>query len=241
MEAFKKILKNRRTLVFMDFEGTQFSHEIIAIGLVKTTCDENGIINGPYQTYKRYVKSYGPIGKIVTRITSITPEIIKNEGVTLEQALDEIKIFLGDEYENTAFIAFGSNDVKMIIDSIKLSKPSNDYVGLEMCKHSIDFLAFLSQFIKDDKGNNYSLVNYLKLYDKDPYGTSHDPLNDAIDLMNLYQVFMNEKEIRAREYINVIKKQKVFPSPIKKIINKLLNDEVVTPEDFKKEIAKYVE
>ena len=122
MEAFKKILKNRRTLVFMDFEGTQFSHEIIAIGLVKTTCDENGIINGPYQTYKRYVKSYGPIGKIVTRITSITPEIIKNEGVTLEQALDEIKIFLGDEYENTAFIAFGSNDVKMIIDSIKLSK-----------------------------------------------------------------------------------------------------------------------
>jgi DNA polymerase III epsilon subunit-like protein len=241
MEAFKKILKNRRTLVFMDFEGTQFSHEIIAIGLVKTTCDENGIINGPYQTYKRYVKSYGPIGKIVTRITSITPEIIKNEGVTLEQALDEIKIFLGDEYENTAFIAFGSNDVKMIIDSIKLSKPSNDYVGLEMCKHSIDFLAFLSQFIKDDKGNNYSLVNYLKLYDKEPYGTSHDPLNDAIDLMNLYQVFMNEKEIRAREYINVIKKQKIFPSPIKKIINKLLNDEVVTPEDFKKEIAKYVE
>lgn len=241
MEAFKKILKNRRTLVFMDFEGTQFSHEIIAIGLVKTTCDENGIINGPYQTYKRYVKSYGPIGKIVTRITSITPEIIKNEGVTLEQALDEIKIFLDDEYENTAFIAFGSNDVKMIIDSIKLSKPSNDYVGLEMCKHSIDFLAFLSQFIKDDKGNNYSLVNYLKLYDKEPYGTSHDPLNDAIDLMNLYQVFMNEKEIRAREYINVIKKQKVFPSPIKKIINKLLNDEVVTPEDFKKEIAKYVE
>ena len=165
----------------------------------------------------------------------------KNEGVTLEQALDEIKIFLGDEYENTAFIAFGSNDVKMIIDSIKLSKPSNDYVGLEMCKHSIDFLAFLSQFIKDDKGNNYSLVNYLKLYDKEPYGTSHDPLNDAIDLMNLYQVFMNEKEIRAREYTNVIKKQKIFPSPIKKIINKLLNDEVVTPEDFKKEIAKYVE
>ena len=241
MEAFKKILRNRHTLVFMDFEGTQFSHEIIAIGLVKTTCDDNGIINGPYQTYKRYVKSYGPIGKIVTRITSITPEILKNEGVTLETALDEIKIFLGDNYEDTAFIAFGSNDVKMIIDSIKLSKPNNDYVGLEMCKHSIDFLAFLSQFIKDDKGNNYSLVNYLKLYNKEPYGTSHDPLNDAIDLMHLYQEFMSEKEIRVNEYINVIKKQKIFPSPIKKIINKLLNDEVVTPEDFKKEIAKYVE
>ena len=146
MEAFKKLLKNRHTLVFMDFEGTQFSHEIIAIGLVKTTCDDNGIINGPYQTYKRYVKSYGPIGKIVTRITSITPEILKNEGVTLEEALDEIKIFLDDNHNDTAFIAFGSNDVKMIVDSIRYSKPSNDYVGYQMCKNSIDFLAFLSQF-----------------------------------------------------------------------------------------------
>ena len=241
MEAFKKILKNRHTLVFMDFEGTQFSHEIIAIGLCKTHCDDNGMIDGDYQTYKRYVKSYGPIGKIVNHMTNITPEILKEEGVTFETALQEIREFVGDDINDTAFIAFGSNDVKMIIDSLKYSKPTNDHIGLDICKHSIDFLAFLSQFIKDDKGNNYSLVNYLKLYNKEPFGQSHDPLNDAIDLMNLYKEFMDNKEIRSREYINVIKKQKIYPTPIKRIINKLLNNECVTPEDFKKEIDKYIE
>ena len=52
---------------------------------------------------------------------------------------------------------------------------------------------------------------------------------------------MDKKEIRSREYINVIKKQKIYPTPIKRIINKLLNNECVTPEDFKKEIDKYIE
>ena len=107
MEAFKKILKNRHTLVFMDFEGTQFSHEIIAIGLCKTHCDDNGMIDGDYQTYKRYVKSYGPIGKIVNHMTNITPEILKEEGVTFETALQEIREFVGDDINDTAFIAFG--------------------------------------------------------------------------------------------------------------------------------------
>ena len=42
MEAFKKLIKNKRTLVFLDLEGTQFSHEIIAIGAVKCKIDEKG-------------------------------------------------------------------------------------------------------------------------------------------------------------------------------------------------------
>ena len=42
MEAFNKLIKNKKTLVFLDLEGTQFSHEIIAIGAVKCKIDENG-------------------------------------------------------------------------------------------------------------------------------------------------------------------------------------------------------
>lgn len=241
MEAFKKLLGNRHTLIFMDFEGSQFSHEIIAIGCSKVTCDDNGKIISDYQTFKRYVKCYGMIGRIVTRLTNITPEILRNEGVTLETMFDELNDFIGDNIDDCCFIAFGSNDVKMIIDSIKISKPKNDAVGLAICKHSLDFLAFISQYIKDEKGNNYSLTNYLKLYNVEPFGQSHDPLNDAIDLMNLYSHFMEDKELRAREYLQILKKQKVFPAPIKKIIAKLMNNEVVTPQDFKKEINKYVE
>ena len=42
MEAFNKLIKNKKTLVFLDLEGTQFSHEIIAIGAVKCKIDEKG-------------------------------------------------------------------------------------------------------------------------------------------------------------------------------------------------------
>ena len=44
MEAFNKLIKNKKTLVFLDLEGTQFSHEIIAIGAVKCKIEEYGKI-----------------------------------------------------------------------------------------------------------------------------------------------------------------------------------------------------
>lgn len=242
MEAIKKILKGRTTLIFLDFEGTQFSHEIIAIGCCKVKCDENGNINqSDIQYYKRYVKSYGPIGKIVTNMTSISNDTLKNDGVTLEIMLEEFKQFIGDNLDDCAFLTFGSNDVKMLVDSIKISRPENEYIGLEICKRTIDFLAFISQYIRDKNGNNYSLTNYLKLYNQEPNGQSHDPLNDAIDLKNLYIFFTNDKDIIYREYLQILKKQKIFPQPIKKIINRLINNETITPDDFKKEINKFLE
>ena len=154
---------------------------------------------------------------------------------------NELNEFIKDDIEDTTFITFGSNDVKMIIDSIKISRPENENIGLEICKKTVDFLSFISQYIRDKNGNNYSLTNYLKLYSVEPYGQSHDPLNDAIDLMHLYDCFTNDKEIIYREYLQILKKQKIFPQPIKKIINRLINNETITPEDFKKEIYKFLE
>lgn len=242
MEAFKKILKGRRNLVFIDFEGTQFSHEIIAVGCVKVKCDENGFIDtSNYETFRKYVKCYGSIGKIVSELTSINNEKLKYEGVILEEMLKEIEAFVGEDINETAFIVFGSNDVKMLVDSISYSKPSNDFIGYGICKRTIDFLSFISQYIKDKNGNNYSLTNYLKVFGLEPCGQSHDPLNDAIDLMNLYDAFMRDKEIKDREYLQVLKNQKLFPTPVRKMINKLLNGDSITPEEFKKEVHKYLE
>lgn len=239
MESFNKLLKNRKSLIFLDFEGTQFSHEIIAIGALKTElCD--GVISKEYTTFKRYVKSYGPIGKIVSSMTSIDNQTLIQYGITLEQMFDEFKDFVGEDFSSCAFIVFGTNDVKMIIDSIKLSSPSNEKIGIDICKNTIDFLAFISQYIRDENGNNYSLVNYLKVFNIEPYGQSHDPLNDAIDLMNLTNAFLSDKQIKNKEYRQILKKQKIYPQPIKRIINRLLNGEVVTPEEFDKEIEKYL-
>ena len=243
MEAFKKLLKGRNKLIFLDFEGTQFSHEIIAVGAVKIDCDENGLLvnKDSYSTFKRYVKSYGPIGRIVANMTSIDNQILKEQGITFEQMLNEFENFIGEDFDRTAFIVFGSNDVKMIIDSIEQSNPTNKEIGYSICKKTIDFLSFISQYVKDDNGNNYSLTNYLRVFGKESYGKSHDPLNDSIDLMNLYDALMTQKDIIYKEYLHVLKMQKIFPQPVKKILNKLLNDENVSPKDFKKEITKYLE
>ena len=41
MKQIKKILKGRHTLIFVDFEGTQYTHEVIASGLLKCKIDDN--------------------------------------------------------------------------------------------------------------------------------------------------------------------------------------------------------
>lgn len=241
MESFNKILKNRHKLVFIDFEGTQFSHEIIAIGAAKVYCDKNGKISDNYETYKRYVKCVGPIGKIVSSMTTISNDTLKENGITFEEMLNEFQTFIDGKFDDCAFLAFGNNDIRMIIESIKISRPSNESIGISICKNAIDFLAFISQYIKDENGNNYSLVNYLKLYSIEPYGQSHDPLNDAIDLMNLYKAFMGDINIKKQEYIKVLKKIKSLPQPVKRIVNRLINNETITPNDFDIEITKYLE
>ena len=44
MKALQKLTKGKKYGIFLDFEGTQFSHEIIAIGAVKCKLTPNGHI-----------------------------------------------------------------------------------------------------------------------------------------------------------------------------------------------------
>jgi hypothetical protein len=240
MELITKALKKKRNLCFLDFEGTQFSHEIIAIGAVKASCDEKGNILGDIQEYKRYVKPVGAIGKIVTNLTSIDLNLLKEQGITIEEMFDEFKAFIGDDFNNYAFITFGSNDDKMILSSINIMEPSNKEIGYSVCKNTVDFLPLISQFVKDKNGNNYSLTNYLALFNKEPHGKSHDPLNDAYDLMNLYKALNEAKDIVLKEYKHVLKISSSLPKPVRAILNKLLAGENVTPEDFDNEVKDYL-
>lgn len=241
MNAIKKLLKGHRTLVFLDLEGTQFSHEIIAIGAVKVKVDEQGKIEkGAPKTFKCYVKCMGTIGKFITNLTKIDETILKEQGLTLQEAFKALKTFIKEPLEECSYIVFGSNDAKMIIDSISYSKPENEHVGYEIVKNSIDYLSFISQFIKDDKGNNYSLVNYLNVFNVKPYGESHDPLNDAMDLMNLYKAMDEEKDILLKEYLKVLQKAKFIPAPVKKVIVELSENRDMKSEDFIKECKDYL-
>lgn len=243
MKTLEKQLKDHKTIVFLDLEGTQFSHEIIAIGAVKCTLDDKKKIQKPtrLRKFKIYVKPLGQIGRFVSTMTQIDEPLLKEQGVTLEEAFKEFKNFVKVPLESCSFVVFGSNDAKMIIDSISYSKPSNETIGYEIVKNSIDYLMFVSQYIKDNNGNNYSLVNYLKVFGLEPYGTSHDPLNDAIDLMHLYQALEEKKDILLEEYLKVLRKQRLFPDPVKKAILALTKGEDVSSKDFIEDCKSFLE
>ena len=57
MKKFDRLLKGHKNIVFLDFEGTQFSHEMIAIGAVSTVIDRNGRIKKMKKPFKILVKA----------------------------------------------------------------------------------------------------------------------------------------------------------------------------------------
>ena len=81
MKQISKIVKSYKHLVFLDFEGTQYSHEIIAIGATVASIKSNGQIKKYHASFKRYVKAKNPIGNFVTNLTGITEEKLKSEKI----------------------------------------------------------------------------------------------------------------------------------------------------------------
>lgn len=241
MKALNKQLQGKKNLVFLDFEGTQFSHEIIAIGAIKCKIDKNGkIIDEDENGFLEYVHPKNSIGNIISTLTNLTEDFIRKNGVNFEDALEDLKDYIGTSFNDSLFVVFGSNDAKMIIESEKHSRPINFHICNQILNNIFDFLSFISQYIRDDNNNTYSLINYLGLYDKKPYGVPHNPLNDAIDLKNLYTAFLENKNIAKIEYQKILFNNKLSPEPIKRILEKLQNNEIVTKEDFEQFIDDYL-
>lgn len=233
MKALKKILRDYRTLVFLDFEGTQLSHEIIAIGAQKVHIDEFGnIIEENIEGFHRYVKAKNSIGRIVEEMTKIKESTLKENGISFEQMLNEFVQYIGEPIKQCLFLTFGSNDARMIQLSIECSKPSNFAIGQLIMSQIFDFMFFINQYVKDDQGNSYSLVNYLKYFNVEPIGEAHDPLNDARNLKSLYSAFNSNKDLVLESYKKILLTQKIYPEPVKKVIKKLLSDQVVQPKEF---------
>ena len=241
MKQLKKLLKGKHTLVFIDFEGTQYSHEIIASGLIKCKIDDEcNIIEESNDGLLIYTKPRSMIGKIVTKMTSITEEFIKDNGISWGDTITKISEYIGDDIDDTIFVCFGSNDPKMILESCRYSHPENAIIAKQWLNNFLDIMTFMSQYIRDDNNNTYSLVNFLKLYGVDPVGVSHNPLNDAIDLKNLYKAFLENKDVAFNEYKKLLSRIKTVPTPIKKVIEHLLKGDTVTPEYLDKKIRDYL-
>lgn len=242
MKQLKKIFKGKQTLIFIDFEGTQFTHEIIATGLYKCKIDSNGnIIKNVDDGLLIYTKPRSSIGKIVTKMTHISEEFIKENGISWEETINKINDYIGQDIDDTVFVCFGSNDPKMILESCRYSHPDNQDIAKKWLNNFFDFMSFISQYIRDEKNNTYSLINFLKLYSLNVNGESHNPLNDAIDLKNLYQAFLDNKNVLYENYKKYLLRLKSIPTPIKTLIEEIIKGKSVNLESLDIAIKNYLE
>ena len=75
MRILNNIVQGHSQLAFLDLEGTQFTHEMIAIGIVKVDIRKDGTIKKIHKGYHSYVYAKNKIGKIVTDFPASIPEL----------------------------------------------------------------------------------------------------------------------------------------------------------------------
>ena len=240
MKKFERLLKGHKSLVFLDFEGTQFSHEMIAIGATHVVIDRHGYIKKHKKPFRVYVKAHNRVGKIVTELTGITDEMLKKNGVSFFTAMSELKKYCGLAFRKSSFITFGNHDMKILSSSISYSFDFPKEIVQCIQQNYIDFSAFIGEFMRDDKGNPLSLIKYCDAFGVKQAGPAHDPAVDAENLAWLYDAAMRHSEILLDEYKKVLKSFNHFPQPVSNVIKKLANNENVTSDEFDKEIKDYI-
>ena len=76
MKKLAKATRGRKHLIFLELEGTQFSHELIAIGAIKATIKTDGTIKKLYPGFKHYVLASQNVGNYVEKLTGITDDLL---------------------------------------------------------------------------------------------------------------------------------------------------------------------
>lgn len=233
-------IRNKKYLVFIDLEATQFSHEAIAIGAVKVEINKDLSPRKIHKGFKTYVIAKEKIGYVVTNLTGITEDTLKKEGVLFPLAQRKLKEYIKEDYEKCAFIAFGNNDLHILKQSLQYNMHSEKDDVIKIAKNYVDFSEIIGEYVRDENGNIYSLINYLKIFEVEPEGEAHDPLFDAKNLFLLYCACLKRIDILEEGYKKILENKSYQPYVVQMVMNKLKKDGVVTKEDYDKFLKDYV-
>ena len=241
-EKLRKNLKGHKVLVFLDFEGTQFSHEMIAIGAISVIIDpKTGRIRKRKHPFKIYVRAHNKIGAYVVELTGIDEKLLKEKGVTFDTAMKTLKKYVGIGFKNATFITYGNHDLRIINQSIAYNMAYPKEITSQIQKNYFDYSAFIGEFIRDENGNALSLVHLCELFGVPMAGEAHDPAVDAINLANLYDAFIQKPGIVVEQYAKHLQKHTGnFPMPVAKVVAKLASGQDVTAKEFEEHLKKYV-
>lgn len=218
----------------MDLEGTQFTHEMIAIGAIKVEIRKDGSVRKIHKGMYTLVKAKNRIGKVVTDLTGITEADLREKGVSFRVAIDMLKKYMGHDYSKCLFVTFGNHDFRIMAQSLAHNLDVKKEDVEMVIKHQFDFAEFANNYVKDEKNNNLSLANMLKVFNIDFEGAQHNALADTLNLVYLYDAFIKNREILKNEYRKTLGMYRHLPQPIHQAIEKLANKENVSAEEFEK-------
>lgn len=231
MEIFLKETKNVDALVFMDLEATSFTSEMIEIGAYLAEINKDGSIKKVHAPFKRYVKAKHQVGFHVAQLTGITDEKLRNEGEDFPAVLSSFRKYVGKFWDSCRFVTFSEHDMVIVKNTMAQYRDLNPSYARNIYRHHLDLQRLLDRYIQDQNGNPYSLTNYLKVFSLEFDGKAHDAIYDALNLLDLYKVAREGKEIFIKEYKNVLCGAKTRPV-VKEIIHMLSEGKTVTPEMF---------
>ena len=238
MKILDRKLRKKHTLVFVDLEGTGFSHEMIEIGAYLATLNEDGTIKKVGAPFKRYVLAHHPIGHFVENMTHITQKLLEKEGKPFAEVLREFRKYVGKHWDDALFVTFGNHDMVIFHRSLEENEDASEVIVKYINKNNLDFSAFLAPYVQDLNGNPLSLANYLKVFGVPFEGRAHDALADAYNLMDLYKAVLEKPDVLIEEYGKTLTHYHHAPVPVAKIIKKLTEGESVTPEDWDIAVAE---
>lgn len=231
MEIFLKETKTVDALVFMDLEATSFTSEMIEIGAYLAEINKDGSIKKVHAPFKRYVKAKHQVGFHVAQLTGITDEKLRNEGEDFPAVLSSFRKYVGKFWDSCRFVTFSEHDMVIVKNTMAQYRDLNPSYARNIYRHHLDLQRLLDRYIQDQNGNPYSLTNYLKVFGLEFDGKAHDAIYDALNLLDLYKVAREGKEIFIKEYKNVLCGAKTRPV-VKEIIHMLSEGKTVTPEMF---------
>jgi hypothetical protein len=225
-------------LVFFDFEGTQFSHKAIALGLLLVPKKKGDLFSGETPVpYSCYLQTKDSIGPLVKKMTGITPQLLREKGVTFSKMLSDVKELLVP-YSEPLFVSYGKNDTMMLSRSLDFGKPEEVKDRLYLFQHYFDFEAYLSRYLVGPDGMPLSIHRLLDLYQIPTEGRLHDPLSDSRALLSIYQAFVRDEKESVDRVLSCYGSNRILWKPAKALADQLLEKGSVTLDDFRKEIAK---
>ena len=241
MQILRRELKSPKALVFLDFEATAYTAEMIEFGAAIALLNKNDSYVPLPGTFKRYVTAKHEIGRVVKKLTGIDEELLQKEGRPFGEVLADFRKYVGRYWEDARFVLFGDYDIRILQKTAELHKDCEISYIRQIQRNHYDFQLFIGRYIQDQNGNPLSLEHDLEVFSLDFKGHEHDAADDARNLMLLLLAVEEHPEILKARYPNVLRNlaSKKIGKPVACLIEKLSSGKDVSAKEWQNWLEDY--